>query len=423
MKALRRASRNFWRPDDDAARAARPLRPPSVEARAVKIDKTNPRHWLCLVFFAVNVAGAMLLRAFLYRRGARRRVVLYGHKLSGNLLAIERYWRACANDAFEIIFLTMDKAYYRRLSCDGIASVLATRPAAIGLLARADVVISDHGLHALALMVGRSSLAFVDVWHGIPFKGFDAHDFRLQHRYDEIWVASPLLARMYVQRFGFNAAKVKVTGYARTDRLLYAEENPHATRQQLGLEGEGIGRIILFAPTWKQDAAGRSMYPFGLDADHFLAPLSSLAERTQSTVIVRAHLNSKQGGHTGYTRIKWMPFADYPDTQAMLLASDVLVCDWSSIAFDWLLLDRPTVFLDVPAPFAKGFSLGPDYRYGALVKSLPALLETLAQAVQHPSDFQRDYRVRQRLIRDRVYDGMADGHATQRCMQRLRDYM
>ena len=28
-----------------------------------------------------------------------------------------------------------------------------------------------------------------------------------------------------------------------------------------------------------------------------------------------------------------------------------------SIAFDYLLLDRPTLFLDIPAPFKKGFSL------------------------------------------------------------------
>src|SRR5690606_40302310 len=61
-------------------------------------------------------------------------------------------------------------------------------------------------------------LRFFDVWHGIPFKGFDADDFRVQHRYDECWVASPLLRDLYIQRFGFEPQRVVATGYARTDR-------------------------------------------------------------------------------------------------------------------------------------------------------------------------------------------------------------
>jgi len=42
-----------------------------------------------------------------------------------------------------------------------------------------------------------------------------------------------------------------------------------------------------------------------------------------------------------------------------LLASDVLICDRSSIPFDHLLLDRPTLFRDLPAPSRNGFSLRP----------------------------------------------------------------
>src|SRR5690606_21993965 len=118
-------------------------------------------------------------------------VVLYGHKLGGNLLALRR--QAYADGGWRMVFLTMDASYARELRKDGVEACIATRPACIALLARARAVVSDHGLHSMQWMPGRSSLKFFDVWHGIPFKGFDADDFRLQQRYDEVWVASGLL--------------------------------------------------------------------------------------------------------------------------------------------------------------------------------------------------------------------------------------
>ena len=178
----------------------------------MKIEKTNPHHWLLLALFGANVALAILLRPFVRQKpGTQKRVILYGHKLSGNLLAIQRQLLAAHAEEIEPVFLTMDPAYYRRLLADGEPACLATSPAFAWLLARADAIISDHGLHAMQPMLSLTNLKFLDVWHGIPFKGFDADDFRVQHRYDETWVASPLLAELYPTQFEFDAASVNVT--------------------------------------------------------------------------------------------------------------------------------------------------------------------------------------------------------------------
>src|SRR3546814_11012987 len=75
----------------------------------------------------------------------------------------------------------MDPAYYQQLRREGVPCVLAIAPSAIGWLATADAIVSDHGLHAMRFMLGTTDMKFFDVWHGIPFKGFDADDFRLQH--------------------------------------------------------------------------------------------------------------------------------------------------------------------------------------------------------------------------------------------------
>ena len=381
----------------------------------MKIDKRNARHWAYLFMFACNVMIALMLRPF-FKSGQRPLVLLYGHKLSGNLLALYRELRSNPGGCADIAFLTMDPAYHRELSEAGERSVLAISPASIRWLAKADAIVSDHGLHVLLPLLFASSIKFFDVWHSIPFKGFDGDDFRVQHYYDEVWVPSPLLAEMYVRRFGFAAERVVVTGYARTDRLVRYEEDAQATRRLIGAPPEGA--LILFAPTWAQDASGRSIYPFGHTEQEFLQSLSDAAGRLGATVLLRTHLNSGTSADT-YPNVLHVPFSRYPDTEGILLASDVLVGDWSSIAFDYLLLGRPAIFLDVPAPFRKGFSLGAEYRYGAIATDLDAMLGWIDICLGRPSAYWEQHQERHADVRRAVYGGYDDGRATERCLRRL----
>ena len=386
----------------------------------MKIDKSRPAHWLYLALFAVNVVMAIVWRRI--RRPGQLRgrcVVLYGHKLNGNLLALYEYLRKHESD-IEVVFLTMDPAYHRALESKGTASVLALSPACARLLGRARAIISDHGLHVMKWLLGRRDIRFFDVWHGIPFKGFDADDFRLQHCYDETWVASELLARMYVSRFGFRPGRVRATGYARTDRLVERTEDVDALKRRFGLDGEDVGRIVLFAPTWKQDSQKRSLYPFGLGEEEFFATLSGVARRHRATFVMRAHLNSGESPRTSMDRIVFRSHGAWPDTEGLLLVSDILVCDWSSIAFDYLLLNRPAVFLDVPAPFAKGFSLGPEYRFGDIVPDMQALTHALDRYLGSPQTWQQEFASTARSIRQQVYGDRADGQSSRRCVERLR---
>ena len=378
----------------------------------MKVDRRNPVHWAYLAAFMANVLAAIVLRPFVRRRGC---VLLYGHKLAGNLKPILRELQALEG-APKTAFLTMDPAYHRALRAAGEPSVLAISPRCIPWLAGADGIITDHGLHSMQPMLSLSDARFFDVWHGIPFKGFDAEDFRVQRRYDEAWVASPRLVDLYIGKFGFERGRVHATGYARTDMLVRRDLDIAATRRAFGLPVQGP--VILFAPTWKQDAQHRSVFPFGQDEAAFLGALSRLGARTGATVALRAHLNSAQaaGDHPHVVQV---PYARFPDTEALLLCTDVLVCDWSSIAFDFLLLDRPTVFLDVEPPFAKGFSLDASHRFGAIVDDMGALLAQLAHCIQDPAAYWSAHGEAHLRIKAQVYGDYADGRAAERCVARL----
>jgi len=387
----------------------------------MKIDKKNIVHWIVLALFAINVIAAILFRPFCNKK-SKKKIVLYGHKLSGNLLAIYEYLKAHDQVGCDVVFLTMDQRYYYELIADDLSSVLATRFQCIKLLSKADAVISDHGLHVMSLMLYFSNLKFFDVWHGIPFKGFDAKDFRIQQRYDECWVASPLLEKIYIERFGFRPNKIKITGYARTDVLVKQDKNREQIKRSFGLVDGDIGKIVLFAPTWKQDAQQRSLFPFGMDERAFFRALSELAQRNHATFVMRAHLNSGNGTNSTWPGIVQLPHAQYPDTESLLLVSDILVCDWSSIAFDFLLLNRPTLFLDVEAPFAKGFSLDASYRFGPIIANMGELLELLQRYLNEPWEYEARYSEHAKKIRNDVYGEYADGAATIRCVGRLRTH-
>lgn len=386
----------------------------------MKIDKSRPSHWWSLACFGLQAVLALVLRRFgLVRRSSLREVVLYGHKLNGNLLSLYQRMEAGAGKLVPV-FVTMDAGYGRRLRTQGVRCQLATRLGCASLLARAVAVVSDHGLHAMQPLLGRCGLRFFDVWHGIPFKGFDAEDFRIQHRYDEVWVSSPALRTMYIERFGFDPARVVATGYGRTDALVH--RSPVLERQarhSLGIEG--FSRSVLFAPTWRQDDASRDIYPFGQSEDVFLDALAEVCERHDAVLLVRKHLNTGAGTGECRTRanVRLIPSSIFPETESIVAVSDVLILDWSSIAFDFLLLDRPTIFLDVPPPFAKGFSLGPEYRFGDVVENMQALLLALDTHLADPKAYIAEHREQHRRAKGVAYGGLADGAAAARYIERL----
>ena len=387
----------------------------------MKINKAQPSHWLwLLLFFGQSLLG-LILRA-LGKRNDSQAIVLYGHKLNGNLLALHRAMLAeHEGESFRPVFLSMDRDYCKQLIAGGIDARWACGFACAELLAKSSALISDHGLHSMQPFVEAyryHGMRFFDVWHGIPFKGFDADDFRLQHGYDETWVASDLCRRLYTEQFGFDPSRVVATGYPRTDQLVQPAADTRALRAALGLPV--YGRLILFAPTWAQDAAGRNLYPFGCEDDTFLDALATVARRHGAGVILRTHLNSGNVTWHGHANVHALPGSYYPDAEAILLASDILVCDWSSIAFDFLLLGRPTFFLDVEAPFQKGFSLGPEYRFGEVVSGLQVLADALDRALAEPDTYWRAHGTRHARVRHEVYGTLADGRAAVRCLARLR---
>jgi CDP-glycerol glycerophosphotransferase len=207
-------------------------------------------------------------------------------------------------------------------------------------------------------------------------------------------------------------------GAPRTDKLVESGDRGSDFRKFANVPLQNP--IILYAPTWQQDDRGRSLIPFGQDEEEFLGRLSAFCKERNCYLVLRSHQNTSFLERP-YDNVLYCPQVEYPDTEDILLETDILISDWSSIVFDYLLLNRPTIFLDVPHPFAKGCTLGPEYRFGHVVPDLHELTEALGEYVDHPDRYWARYGERHRAIKEFTYDSNADGCTSERCLNRLHE--
>ena len=137
-------------------------------------------------------------------------------------------------------------------------------------------------------------------------------------------------------------------GYPKVDCLVDGSLDRHAIARALGLN-PGVPTVI-YAPTWSPYA---SLNTAGEELIDRLA-----AEGLQ--VLVKLHDRSYDRGQRGAGGIDWSArlarYASHPQVRVVrepdgcpyLAAADAMVSDHSSIAFEYMLLDRPVVIIDCP---------------------------------------------------------------------------
>ncbi|MEU8678358.1 CDP-glycerol glycerophosphotransferase family protein [Streptomyces sp. NPDC048560] len=192
----------------------------------------------------------------------------------------------------------------------------------------------------------------VQTWHGTPLKRVgrdlagtptaDAAYMASMPRRAAQWsvlvspntFSTPVLRRA----FGHTGAVIEC-GYPRND-VLYApdrEKIADSVRERLGIpDGK---RVILYAPTWREDLpkqGGR----YGLDLQLDLAQAEKeLGE--DSVLLVRRHY--LVGGSIPRSACV-RDVSRYPDVAELILISDALVTDYSSLMFDFAGTGRPMLF-------------------------------------------------------------------------------
>jgi hypothetical protein len=260
----------------------------------------------------------------------------------------------------------------------------------------------------------RSFEQSIQLFHGLSFRNRAIRPENAVH--DHYFMLGPYMRRGFEQRGILQPDDPRVAriGFPKTDRLLDGTLDRDDILRELGFSG--ARPIVFYAPT---GAHGNSLETSG----------EELIERLVATdsydLIVKPHDHPK-AAIDWYQRLaplegEHLRLLRTPDAIPSLFVSDLLISDASSIANEYLLLDRPIVFLDVPELLAAAareddrLDLGTWGRSGGVVVPDPAAaVGAVAARLSHPH---AQSETRRAIAGDLFYN---PGTATQAALRWLR---
>jgi CDP-glycerol glycerophosphotransferase len=271
---------------------------------------------------------------------------------------------------------------------------------------------------------------YLQTWHGTPLKRIcldvERPQFANAIAYNDrvrrdvtSWSAmiSPntFSTPIFRRAFGFDG-EILEFGYPRNDLLASPESSGRAAgiRRQLGLSADQ--RIVLYAPTWRDDAttrAGGYGFPQHLDLGAFARSLGD-----EHVTLVRAHVNMKEALVTDPDS-RVMDVTLYPDIADLLLIADVLITDYSSAMFDFAVTGRPMLFFTYDLERYRDRLRGFYFDFEAEAPG-PLLRTTddVIGAMQSLPDISRSYRSAYDSFTER-FCALEDGQAAARAVDWL----
>ena len=306
----------------------------------------------------------------------------------------------------------------------GTRPVLRQSEEWFALLAEAAYLVNNNNFPHFFTKAGGQ--VYLQTWHGTPLKRIagdirDQGSFPLTYlrtmeaearAWDHLVSPSPYCTEIFRRAFGY-AGPVLEVGHPRNDALVGAEATDRGTavRAQLGLAVSD--QVVLYAPTWRDGEGGAGERRLLLD------PGLLTRELPEVVLLVRGHANTAAAERLRQAtggRVRDVTL--HPDINDLFLASDALVTDYSSVMFDYAVLDRPMLFL-VPdledyRDRARGFYFDFEREApGPLHTDTRALVEDLGAG-----DAGASYAQARAAFRHR-FAPMDDGHAAARVVDAL----
>ncbi len=216
------------------------------------------------------------------------------------------------------------------------------------LLATSRYVFLNDNFMPMGKLKFRKEAIITQLWHGEgAFKKFGLHihqtedlrkrEIAANNKLTYVICSSEGVKRIYAEAFGVDGKKVLPLGAPRLDYLLNEANKTKAKEKILSLYPEAKGKkIILYAPTFRDDAERDSTLLDSFSDEKLLDELGD-----EYFLFIRLHPQV----HTACADFKCaVDVTGYEDVRELVLASDVLITDYSSICMDFCVLDKKTVF-------------------------------------------------------------------------------
>lgn len=281
----------------------------------------------------------------------------------------------------------------------------------------------------------RKNTVYIQTWHGTPLKklALDMEDVFMSgengiddykknfvdnvRTWDYLISQNPYSTGIFRRAFDFRGEMLEI-GYPRNDVLIHGntKENIKRLKERLGLPTDK--KILLYAPTWRDDEySGAEAYCFrpALSFEQMQKELSR-----EYVMIVKYH-------YLIMDSVDWTPYDGFVytfdqtrDIAELFLVSDGLITDYSSVMFDYAILKRPMYFfaydLEKYRDELRGFYF--DYQEevpGPVSYTTKGLLADIRRQPE------QDYRERYQKFCEK-YNKRDDGNACRKVCRLIEDY-
>lgn len=204
----------------------------------------------------------------------------------------------------------------------------------------------------------RKDTILINLWHGIPLKKIcldsNERNDRLKKRLIKnkinykIWNYLIVSESKFIDIFN-NATKINKKnilplGIPRNDLLFEANNNNKLfnEKRNLVLKKYNIhkdAKIIMYAPTFRDTKKSEDILDKKIT--EFINYFSKKITNEYFYLLIRTHINSKYKINNNLHNI--INVSDYIDMQELLISADILITDYSSSFFDYMILNKPII--------------------------------------------------------------------------------
>lgn len=239
-----------------------------------------------------------------------------------------------------------------RLTLDFETGNLADWTRSVYHLATCEKVIVDNYYGFLAAASFKSNVQCIQLWHAagaikqFGLKDPDIHGRskraykrfnKVYQKFDQVVVGSERMASIFRDSFDLTDDKILRTGIPRTD-FFFDDTAKKNAEQTLAREYPIINekKVLLYAPTYRNNALNSA--ELGLNIEKIYQQL-----KDKYVLFLRLHpaVNGEfQNKYPGFV----INVSNYHNINHLLIVTDILITDYSSIPFEFSLLNKPMAF-------------------------------------------------------------------------------
>ena len=222
----------------------------------------------------------------------------------------------------------------------------------ISRVLEAGVWFTSAGLPVYGTGLGKNRL-IVNLWHGVPLKKIALMDPNLKkaariyfkkifsENYTWILTTSRELVPVMAKSFQISEDRLRVWGQPRND-CIFAPPDRKQILEGIYSDLPEYKKVVLYAPTFR-DYGNTRLFPF---EDFDKKVFEDFLEQEKILLLLRLHIKEAAAADAYVSsRIRRFGSEEAGDVTGMLGMFDLLITDYSSIYIDYLLTDKPLMFL------------------------------------------------------------------------------